>query len=171
MIHRKGVDLLIRAFDELVRAGHDIELLLVGREAELPQFLAEVSAGTRERILYEGFQPPGALPGFFSRADVFVIPSRHDGWGVVVNQALAAGLPIITSEAVGAGLDLVEHEVNGLRVTAGSLIDLQRAMEKMSRDRELASIWGGASRKRALLLTPEVGAKKWASVFDELNDA
>jgi glycosyltransferase involved in cell wall biosynthesis len=112
MFSRKGLDLLLLAFDRLVQAGLDVRLLLVGRQAELPNFLATVSPFTRSRILYEGFQAPEHLPKYFGESDVFVLPSRHDGWGVVINQALAAGLPIITSNAVGAGLDLVEHGIN-----------------------------------------------------------
>ena len=81
----------------------------MGREAELPNFLQMVTSDTRARICYEGFRPPEELPKFFEESDVFVLPSRHDGWGVVINQALAAGLPIITSDMVGAGLDFVEN--------------------------------------------------------------
>lgn len=170
MIRRKGVDLLLLAFDALVRKGHDIELLLVGREAELPEFLAAIDTATRPRVIFEGFKAPEELPEVFSRADVFVIPSRHDGWGVVVNQALAAGLPVITSDAVGAGLDLVDDRVNGLTVAAGDLIQLQQAMETIAENRDLVSNWGRASRARALTLTPEAGAEKWARVFDELRE-
>src|SRR5206468_3627451 len=115
MIRRKGVDLLLIAFDRLITRGVDIELLLVGREADLPEFMSAMSPEARARVRYEGFQAPERLPEYFSQADVFVLPSRHDGWGVVVNQALGAGLPVITSDAVGAGLDLVEDGVNGLR--------------------------------------------------------
>lgn len=170
MIRRKGVDLLLLAFDSLVRKGYDIELLLVGREAELPEFLAQIDTSSSSRIIYEGFKAPEELPDMFARADVFVMPSRHDGWGVVVNQALAAGLPVITSDAVGAGLDLVEDRVNGMTIAAGDAQQLEQAMQTMADDRDLVSNWGRASRARALTLTPEAGAEKWARVFDDLHE-
>jgi glycosyltransferase involved in cell wall biosynthesis len=169
MIRRKGVDLLLTAFDRLVAAGIDARLLLVGREAELPLFLSTLRPAARALVRYEGFQPPERLPEFFARSDVFILPSRYDGWGVVVNQALGAGLPVITSDAVGAGMDLVEEGVNGSRFAAGDAGGLYSAMERLALDPALAREWGAASRRKSLTLTPEAGAAKWAAVFDSLS--
>ena len=116
MIARKGIDVLLTAFQRLEK---NARLLLVGREAELPEFLKALPEEARARVLYEGFQPPEALPAFFARADVFILPSRYDGWGVVVNQAIGAGLPIICSDLVGAGYDIVAENDNGLKFPAG----------------------------------------------------
>jgi glycosyltransferase involved in cell wall biosynthesis len=168
MIRRKGVDLLLAAFDRLVGKGMDVELRLVGREASLSEFLESLSSQARARVRYEGFQPPESLPKYFSSSDIFVLPSRHDGWGVVVNQALGAGLPVITSDAVGAGMDLVEDEVNGLRFRAGDLDGLQKCMEKLASHPNTIRRMGEASRSKALMLTPQAGAEKWAQVFDSL---
>ena len=170
MIRRKGVDLLLLAFDRLIAAGLDAKLLLVGREADLSEFLAMVSPVGQSRIRYEGFQPPECLPGYFAKSDVFVLPSRHDGWGVVINQAMAAGLPIITSDAAGAGLDLVQHGINGMRVEAGDVDALYRAMEMIARNPSLVRQWGERSRERARDITPEAGAEKWAQVFEKLQE-
>jgi glycosyltransferase involved in cell wall biosynthesis len=169
MIARKGVDLLLIAFDRLVNIGHDIELLLVGREADLPAFMAAIGQEARARVRYEGFQAPDKLAEYFSQSDVFVLPSRYDGWGVVVNQALGAGLPVITTDAVGAGLDLVEPHVNGLLTRAGDVDSLQSAMEYLAGRRNLVSQWGEASRHKALTITPAAGAEKWLRVFESLS--
>jgi len=168
MIPRKGVDLLLLAFDRLIAKGLDAQLLLIGREAELPKFLTLVSPATRSKIRYGGFQAPERLPDYFDKSDVFVLPSRHDGWGVVINQALAAGLPIITSNAVGAGLDLVENGVNGMRVETNDVDSLYRAMEILALHPDIAGQWGQSSRQKAHHLTPEAGAEKWVRVFDSL---
>jgi glycosyltransferase involved in cell wall biosynthesis len=168
MNRRKGVDLLLTAFARLITKGLNVRLLLVGREAELPQFLRTVNSASRERIDYAGFQPPERLPEYFSRADVFVLPSRYDGWGVVVNQALGAGLPIICSDSVGAGLDLVEENVNGLRFATGNAGELQRCMEQAASNPKVTWEWGETSRQKAQTLDPRVGAEKWVDVFRTL---
>jgi glycosyltransferase involved in cell wall biosynthesis len=168
MIERKGVDLLLLAFDRLIANGMDARLLLVGRKAELPRFMNLVSPTTRSRVQYEGFQAPECLPAYFAQSDVFVLPSRHDGWGVVVNQALATGVPIITTDAVGAGLDYVENRINGLRVKAGDVDALYDAMQTLARNPEFAHTWGVKSREMARTLTPEGGADKWVQVFEVL---
>jgi glycosyltransferase involved in cell wall biosynthesis len=166
MIERKGVDLLLLAFDRLVTKGINAWLHLVGREADLPKFLTLVSPATQSKIRYKGFQAPERLSEYFGKSDVFVLPSRHDGWGVVVNQALAAGLPIITSDAVGAGVDLVEHGINGLRIATNDVDGLYRSMEMLALSPGIARRWGESSRKKAQNLTPEVGADKWVQVFN-----
>jgi glycosyltransferase involved in cell wall biosynthesis len=168
MIRRKGVDLLLSAFDRLVATGFDVRLLLVGREAELPIFLQKVTSATRARVHYAGFRAPEELPEFFGKSSVFVIPSRHDGWGVVINQALAAGLPIITSDQVGAGIDLVENGRNGICVPAGEADALYWAMASIAADRSVLRTWGQRSREIARTLTPEAGAEKWVQVFNSL---
>ncbi len=94
MIARKGIDLLLQAFDRLVAEGSPVRLILVGREAELPSMLARMSERGRSAVDFRGFHAPSQLPADFADADAFILPSRHDGWGVVVNQALGAGLPI-----------------------------------------------------------------------------
>src|SRR5262249_30030341 len=170
MIRRKGVDLLLVAFDRLIALGFDARLLLVGREADLPKFLATVSPATRLRIRYEGFQTPERLPQYFAMADVFVLPSRYDGWGVVINQAAAAGLPIITSDAVGAGFDLVENGTKGLRLIADDANILYRAMEKLALSPTLVRKWGQSSREKARDITPEAGAEKWVRVFESVRE-
>ena len=65
MISRKGVDLLLQAFERVLGMALEAKLLLVGREGELPQVLALVSERTREHIEYAGFQAPEDLPQFF----------------------------------------------------------------------------------------------------------
>ena len=166
MIERKGVDLLLSAFDRIVGEGLDANLTLVGCEAELPRHLEAVSEAGRKRIFYEGFQAPDKLPRFFAEADVFVLPSRYDGWGVVVNQALGAGLPILSSDAVGAAHDLVEPGVNGRVFRAGDAGALADAM------REAAAAplkkWGRAASRKYREWLPERGAEAWVEVLNSV---
>ncbi|MEO6786516.1 MAG: glycosyltransferase family 4 protein, partial [Chthoniobacteraceae bacterium] len=158
MIARKGLDHLLAAFATLPE---NARLLLVGREAELPQMLAKLPDPVRTRVRYSGFQPPEALPQFFAQADVFVLPSRYDGWGVVVNQALGAGLPILVSDQVGAGYDLVREGQNGFVLPVGDVGALASSMQRYVADPSLREAHGTASRKIAADWTPECGAERW----------
>jgi glycosyltransferase involved in cell wall biosynthesis len=168
MIARKGLDHLLEAFAAVAERHSGARLLLAGREAELPGLLEGLPEEVRARIAYAGFQPPEALPGVFARADVFVLPSRYDGWGVVVNQAIGAGLPVICSDAVGAGYDLVEAGVNGVLFPVGDVAALAGCMERFLDEPGLAARWGAASRAKADAWTPERGAAKWVDVFREV---
>ena len=164
MIARKGLDHLLAAFTTLPETAR---LLLVGREAELPQMLAVLPAAVRERIRYAGFQSPDALPGFFAQADVFVLPSRYDGWGVVVNQALGAGLPVLCSDQVGAGYDLVSPE-NGFTFRADDSHDLAEKMRRFTTTPTLAETFGAASRARAAEWLPASGAERWVRALETI---
>lgn len=166
LILRKGTDLLLEAFTKLIRHGIRAELHLVGREGDLSPWMAALEEKVRLQIHYYGFAQPEALPEYFGRADVFVIPSRHDGWGVVVNQALGAGLPVITSSAVGAGMELVEDGVNGLLVPSGSVDSLFAAMRELATSPEKRTTMGFASQKLAAKLSPERAAARWLDVIE-----
>jgi glycosyltransferase involved in cell wall biosynthesis len=165
MIPRKGVDLLLDAFSRLVAGGYPVELHLAGREGELSGWLSKLKPGVRERVTCHGFLQPKDLPALFSHADVFVLPSRHDGWGVVVNQALGAGLPVITSTAAGAGSDLVGNGMEGIHVPPGEVEPLFRAMERVVSDEGLRQRLGMAAAEKSLTLSPEAAAGKWMEVL------
>ena len=108
------------------------------------------------------------MPRFFAQADVFVLPSRYDGWGVVVNQAIGAGLPVICSDMVGAGHDLVDEDVNGLKFRAGDAASLAGKMKRFLAEPALIERWGAASREKAQAFTPACGAAKWVEAFREV---
>lgn len=166
MIARKGLDHLLAAFAQLPESAR---LLLVGREAELPQMLTALPASVRSRVNYAGFQSPDALPQFFAKADVFVLPSRYDGWGVVINQALGAGLPIVCSDQVGAGHDLVRDGENGHLFRAGDITSLAEKMRHFTQDETLPARQGAASRKLAADWTPACGAERWVAALKKIT--
>jgi len=168
MIERKGLDLLITAFERVLAGNGNARLLLVGREAELPQLFSNINPATRDRVTYAGFQPPDELPRFFAQADVFVLPSRYEGWGVVVNQAIGAGLPVICSDAVGAGCDLVEEEKNGLKFKTGDVLDLAEKMRRFVTEPSLSAKLGATSKRIAQDWLPEKGAEKWIKLFQTI---
>jgi glycosyltransferase involved in cell wall biosynthesis len=165
MIERKGVDLLLQAFERLVQSGTKARLLLVGREAELPEMMRSLSPETQQQINYAGFHDPEYLPQFFEQADLFVLPSRYDGWGVVVNQALGAGLPIICSDAVGASIDLVEPGINGAIVPAGDAMALYKSLYFYTQCPEAIQQASQASKRKSAIWSPEVGANRWLEML------
>lgn len=169
MIHRKGIDLLLEAFARLIGEGLAARLLLVGREAELPGLLGKLAPAVRRSVEYAGFQAPEALPHFFREADVFVLPSRYDGWGVVVNQAIGAGLPVVCSDAVGAGPDLVTNGLNGSVYPAEDTAALTDALRSLLADPQAIARASAASLARAAEVTPERGAGRWVEILQRVG--
>jgi glycosyltransferase involved in cell wall biosynthesis len=127
-----------------------------------------VPSHLKHRIEFAGFQPVERLPQFFAAADIFVLPSLHDGWGVVVNQALAAGLPIICSSAVGAACDLVTPGWNGSTVAPGDSAALADAIRALAADVRLRQAFGENSRRRAADWTLERGVDRWVELAERV---
>ncbi len=128
LIPRKGVDLLAEAFARVAPAHPNLKLVVMG-EGELRPAMEARLQGVAGQVEFTGFQDWQALPEFYAKADVLCAPSRHDGWALVVPEALAAGLPVIATDRMGAALDLIEPGHNGWRVAAGELEPLCRALE------------------------------------------
>ena len=108
-IHRKGFDVLLQS---AASVNPDTGIYIVGGEAteEYKRLREELGA---EHVHFLGFQKKNRLAEFYKAADVFVLPTREDIWGLVINEALAYGLPTITTDRCVAGLELIEDGVNG----------------------------------------------------------
>jgi glycosyltransferase involved in cell wall biosynthesis len=113
MIERKGVTVLLRAFERVAERHANVALLLLGDGPAKGDYERSVPGQLRDRVHFAGLLSQPDLPAHFAAADVFVFPSRHDGWGVVLNEACGSRLPIIASRQTGAALDLVEDNGNG----------------------------------------------------------
>jgi glycosyltransferase involved in cell wall biosynthesis len=107
-------------------------LLLVG-DGPLRAELERAADGI-ETIRFAGFRNQTELPAFYAMADLLVLPSRREPWGLVVNEAMNAGCAILASDRVGAALDLVREGVNGAIFPAGSVPALADALARLLAD-------------------------------------
>lgn len=109
---RKGVDLLARAFLELASQYDRVQLVMAG-VGPLADDVKRQLAPVADRVEYLGFIHWKDLPGVYARGDVFCFPSRYDGWGLVLVEAMAAGLPVIGTKWAGAAREFLRDGVNG----------------------------------------------------------
>ncbi len=89
-----------------------------------------------------------ALLNAYAAADVFVLPSTFEPWGLVVNEAMAAGLPVIASAAVGCADDLIVDGETGVLIEAGSSSELATSMARLADDIGLRRAMSRAARRR-----------------------
>ena len=129
LIERKGIDLLARAFVRLVGETPNVKLKIAG-EGRLKETIARAVRPVQKRVEFVGFKHWDELPELYASADVLCVPSRYDGWGLVVPEGLAAGLPVIATERTGAGLEFIESGRNGWLITAGDKEAILTAMRK-----------------------------------------
>jgi glycosyltransferase involved in cell wall biosynthesis len=142
LIARKGIDLVARAFVQLASEFPDARLKIAG-DGELHQSLMQTLRQVRERVEFVGFKNWDELPELYASADVLCVPSRYDGWGLVVPEGLASGLPVIATNRMGAALEFVRTGVNGWLVPAGDETAIFSAMQ------EAASLTNSALAERS----------------------
>lgn len=129
LIRRKRMDLIIKAVKNSPSA---VSLLIIGEGGERENL--EKIIGTDDRIQLVGFVQAEDLPYYYNIADAFVFASEYDGWGVVINEAIAAGLPIVSSDRVGAAREWVTDGINGFICPANEVNEFQSAIEKLIND-------------------------------------
>jgi len=145
---RKRPDDLLAAHAKLRAEGVQAQLVLVGTGLLEDELKARVAAEAIPDVVFPGFINQTQLPAVYAAADVFVLPSSNEPWGLVVNEAMCAGLPIVLSEEIGCAQDLVRDGVNGATFTAGDVSGLVDALRPILTDADLRRAQGEASLAR-----------------------
>ncbi len=132
LIERKGVDVLAQAFCKVSRQCNNLRLTFLG-EGHLQHDLERQLRECADRVSFVGFKDWQGLPGFYHKAHILCVPSRHDGWGLVVPEGLASGLPVIGTTKTGAALELIQPNHNGWLIDPGNVRQLADVLETISR--------------------------------------
>lgn len=139
---------LVRAAAQLQASGLRFHLAFVGSgelEAEVRSLSASLDLTS---VSFLGFVNQSRLPAIYGASDVFVLPSENEPWGLAVNEAMAAGLPIVVSGEVGCAPDLVADGVNGATFPAGHVDELADALRRIIADPSVRRRMAEASRAR-----------------------
>jgi glycosyltransferase involved in cell wall biosynthesis len=134
---RKHPETVVKAAQCLASEGVPISLVMTGAgemEKELKQL---VSKGGPPNTVFTGFLNQSRLPKVLGACDVFVLPSEEESWGLIVNEAMCAGLPVVVGDKVGCVTDLVHEGENGFTVPAGDVRKLTEALRQILTNPEL----------------------------------
>lgn len=145
LVARKDPMTLLRAVDAM-RHRDRAAVLFLGH-GELRE---ELERFARERALqahFAGFVNQTALPKHYAAGDVFVLPSTYEPRGLVVNEAMATGLPVLASDRTGASGDIVRHGDNGFVFPAGDVRALSAQLDLLAEQPELRARMGRRSRE------------------------
>ena len=143
---RKGLTTLLAAFSRLHDARANAVLLIVGTGSEQPR--VEAATRVNAAVRYAGRLDHDAVINAYASADVAVLPSIVEPWGLVVNEAMAAGLPVIVSDRAGCVDDLVTPGETGIVVAAGAMEPLHDAMRDLVDHPARRADMGRAGRQR-----------------------
>jgi glycosyltransferase involved in cell wall biosynthesis len=129
LIRRKGIDLLANAFVRLIREGHKARLRIIG-DGSMRSSLNRIFAPVASVVDFVGFVDWSDLAPHYATSHVLCVPSRYDGWGMVVPEGLASGLPVIATDRTGAALEFVETGRNGWLIPTENADALFNAMRE-----------------------------------------
>jgi len=168
LIPSKGNDLVVRALAELAGRYDDLEYAVVGEGGLRPELEALArTLNVGRRVHFLGRLPHDELLALMARADVFVLPSAPEGFGLVYAEALSQGTPVVACRDEGPA-DFVDDGVSGLLVPPRDLDAVVTAVDGLLADPERARTMAAAGRKRVLKLTWERNATRQRQIYDEV---
>ena len=130
---RKNLTALLEVYRHLLDRGSELRLVVVGKKGWLYEgfFRRLRELGLEDEVIFPGFVPDEDLPAFYTAADLFVLPSLYEGFGLPVLEAMACGAPVVTSNA--SSLPEVAGEA-GILVDPNDVRDLVRGIEQVLAD-------------------------------------
>ncbi|MEA2625468.1 MAG: hypothetical protein QOD06_1513 [Candidatus Binatota bacterium] len=168
LVRRKAHDVLLHALAELRERDVSVLCLVCGDGEErgaLESLARSLDLGDHVRFLGRRSQVADVL----AAADVFVLPSRHEGLGVAILEAMAMALPVVASR-VGGIPEAVVHEETGILVPPEDAASLAAALAELSASAELRGRMGTLGRERVLArFTMERMAERYETLYRELR--
>ncbi len=134
-IPRKGVDVLLEAYN-LVKNKNKC-LVLLGYGAEIEKYKDIIKSKNIKSVYFLPHMEISELIDVYSFSDIFVLPSREETWGLVVNEAIACKLPVIVSNKVGCAKDLVSQNKNGYVFDHNNPSELTEMLSKLLNSKTL----------------------------------
>lgn len=160
LVPEKGIFDLLAAYDKLDDPlRKQVGLVFVGdgpSRSVLEDRAAAISPGT---VKFAGFAQREQLAKYYALAEMLILPTYTDTWGLVVNEAMACGLPVILSRAAGCASDLVQNDYNGALVPASDVAVLASAMNRLAQQPELCRTMGARSAERIARFSPAAWAE------------
>ena len=123
LIYRKGIDILIKAASKL----NNIGIYIIGGTPS-DEYVELKRKYNANNIHFISFKEKYELSKYYRAADVFVLPTREDIWGLVINEAMSYGIPVITTNKCVAGMEMIEQGVTGSIVEVENVDQLVEAV-------------------------------------------
>lgn len=148
LVRQKSQEVLIEAVARLATLGKKVDLFILGQGPDLA-FLEETAGrlGIRQRVHFLGFQKNPWR--FFRNADLFVLPSKYEGFANVIIEAMACGLPVVSTDAPHGPREILHDGEYGLMVPVGDAGAIAQEMLKFIDDERLRKNYAERSRCRA----------------------
>lgn len=165
-IYRKGFDVLMQAASTLDKS---IGIYIVGGMPTQEYLDMQTRLGL-DNVHFVGFKTKDELGYYYAAADAFVLPTREDIWGLVINEAMSYGLPVVSTDRCIAALEMIRAGENGYIVPVGDSKALaKRINDILFADGQRESFFKN-SREMAQKYTTEKMAERHVEIFNEIME-
>jgi len=161
----KRIDVLIEAWSRL---SPDYHLIIIGRGEMESSYREQVARLGLCNVHIIGHQTREVLFDYFKASDLLVFPTSLDVWGLVVNEAMACGLPVVTTPGSVAGLELIEDGVGGYIVPVGDADMLAEKLDAVLSDNALRDRMGRFNLERIRGYTVEASAEAFLKAIAQV---
>lgn len=165
-IHRKGFDMLINAASNF---GDEIGIFIIGGKPT-EEYLKMRNETKCNNLHFIGFMSKRELTDWYQAADLFAMTTREDVWGLVVNEAMAYGLPVISSDMCGAASEMVKNGYNGYIFENENTEQLTARLKKQLELLENTDVYCINAQQTAKRFTIEEMAKRHMFIFEQIID-
>lgn len=170
LVWQKGFDLLISAFAKIAARHPDWALAIYGEGGERSALEAQIAAcALSDRILLKGVCKE--MDDVYAGADLFVLPSRFEGYPNALIEALAAGCPVVTTDCPGATAEILVRGRYGLLVSPESADALASALDHMMSDASLRARYAARAREAILDLDVAIVGRRWLNLLRLVMEA
>ena len=164
-IHRKGFDVLIKAWADM---DSRYTLLIIGGGELESEYRKSIERLSLDNIMLISFKRKEELFKYYKAADLFVLPTREDIWGLVVNEAMACRLPVITTDKCIAGVELIGDNENGFVIPVENIEMLSEKINEILSDEALQNEMAHKSLERIKDFTLEKMVQVHMDIFEEV---
>jgi glycosyltransferase involved in cell wall biosynthesis len=166
LVMEKQFGRLVQAFAEVADRLPDWRLRIYGDGPARPEIRRQV----RKRGLYDRVELPGSttdMAGEWAKASVAALTSRAEGFPLVVQEAMAAGVPVASFDSPSGPREIIQHEVNGLLVAQGSVPGMAGALLRLATDEDLRRRLGAGALASTERYDAHAIAARWVRIFED----
>lgn len=170
LIKRKRVDIALKAFLSLAERYKDWDMVICGDGPCRAELEGMVGTKEKDRVIFKGFVAKEVQPKIYADSDIFLLTSVQDGWGMVITEAMAAGLPVVSTYVVESAKVLLQDQTGGLLIKADSVAETIRALETLMEDGGRRVYMGKCSREKSKECDSREVARHSAKILLEIYE-
>lgn len=166
-VPQKGFDFLLRAWQIIVKHYPDWKLVIYGDGVCRKEMNDFITQNKLDNVKLE--YPVSDVYKVFERSSISVLSSRFEGFGMVIIEAMACGVPVVAFDCKSGPSEILSHNVDGYLVSPGNVEELAERIMDLMKDQQKRKQFGISAKESVQRFTQNVVAQKWIKLYNEMK--